>query len=139
MHSCNAIAEAFVYKTKGYNGCVITLRLSNKNVDERDSFYHLAYYARSNYKLVLGSLNKSFFFDNATFRVLCYHDSAWRHDSYNQLESIWKDGAYRKISIEEITPVNWVPIECSISSNRNELFSVQVSNSEGRIKIKEDF
>lgn len=136
-HSCNTIAEAFLYKTKEYNGCVITLRLSNKNVDEIDSFYHLVYYARSNYKLVLGALNQKLFFSDAeNFSFLCYHDSAWRYDSYRDLQSEFKKGNYSKISIEEITPIHWDQITCSIPSNSDCSFNVYIERANGSISRK---
>jgi len=133
-NSCNAIAEAFIYKTNEYNGCAITLRLNNKNVNEIDYFYHLVYYARSNYKLVLGMLNQKLFFsEKEGFSFLCYHDSAWRQDSYRDLQNVFKKGNYSHISIEEITPVNWDQIECSIPSNRDCLFNVCVDGINGHI------
>lgn len=132
-HTCNTIVETFFDKTTDYNGCVISLRLCKEH-NERDSFYHLVYYGISNYKLVLGLLNEMpFFSENEHFSYLSYHDSCWRYDSYRGLQKILKCGNYRKISIEEITPVSWIPNEFLISSNCNSPFIVNVTKCKGSI------
>lgn len=133
---CNKIAETFFDKTI-YNGCIITLRLC-KNSDECDSFYHLVYYARSNYKLVIGMFNdKPFFSEKHGFEFLSYHDSCWRYDSYKKLEKIVRDGNFRKVEIHEITPMQWKPIEFSISGNYDSVFSADENRGEGTITVKE--
>lgn len=134
-NSCNKIAESFFYKTKEYNGCIISLRLCSEEID---SFYHLAYYAVSNYKLVLGMLNENFYFSQEEgFEFLSYHDSCWRHDSYKKLKSIVREGNFRNVKIQEITPMKWEPIDCSIRGNIDNLFYVDEMRGEGEITVKE--
>lgn len=137
-NTCNVIAETFFDKTPGFNGCIITLRLYAENDNERDSFYHLAYYGRANYKLVLGLLSDrmSFFSIREGFSFLSYHDSCWRTDSYYPLEKIFKDGKFRKVVIDEITPVNWAQIEFSISSNYDSDYFIDIRKGEGTIKVQ---
>lgn len=132
---CNTIAETFFSKIPGFNGCGISLRLYAED-DGRDSFYHLIYYKRSNYKLVLGLLNDDFTFSNKEkFSFLSYHDSCWRYDSYNILEKIVNDGNFRKVVINEIMPVNWSPIDFSISSNYDSDYLININKCDGTIIV----
>ena len=134
--TCNTIADTFFHKTPGFNGCVISLRLYVKG-DERDSFYHIAYCGRSNYKLVLGLLNSDFSFTSKeAFSWLSYHDSGWRHDSYRPLEKIFRDGKFRKIVVDAITPVNWAQLDFSISSNYDSEYLINIRKGEGTITVK---
>lgn len=127
---CNTIAETFFYN-EHYNGCIITLRLHN-NPYEIDSFYQIVYAGRSTYKLILGKLTYYPCNIDGKYNYLCYHDSAWRQDSYIKLEEIYKN--YRKVTIDDITPMRWDIFPISIHPDNN----FQVTTYEYKIESLEE-
>lgn len=126
----NIVAPIVKYHEGGFDGALVSIRMEPEIEDEDDdiesTFYHMIFQASENYVTVLacGETDSRFVNGDDEFKIMCHHDSAWRHDSFCELNEILKNKY-----MATIIGFKMFNLKGTFSKNRNGTFIVDVDES----------